>query len=502
MDQNSSTTDALAAALQHSNACVLRAMHQAIITVDERQRVVMINPAALRMFGYTEDEALGSDLARFLPARYRAVHAEQVLAFADSGAQQRAMGKSACLRGLRANGEEFPLAATIVRSQPPDGAAGKLPRLMTALLSDLSAEQALQAELETLRQQFEQLFDAAPIAIIVVEHTRLVLANQASLDLLRASRADDLLGRSILEFLAPDAQTSLAQAIDHALANAGEVGIVQKPLKRLDGSTLSVEIAVAAFKDGARATAQLVLTDVTTHEAAREELLRSGAALRRLSGSIVDAREEERRRLARELHDELGQRLSVLKMALVSLGQELHGRASQQHLLGMLETLDGIVAAMRHIAADLRPLMLDDLGLNAAIEWLARESSRRMGLEVSVELDDSDPPADHRTSTALYRMVQEALTNVGRHAHASRVWIALHRQGDELLLSVRDNGKGFPLHTPSREDAFGLQGMRERAILLGGHMMVDKPPDGGARIRVYLPVPPGFGSPQYDGDEA
>ena len=217
-----------------------------------------------------------------------------------------------------------------------------------------------------------------------------------------------------------------------------------------------------------------------------------GDALRRLSGSLIDAREEERRRISRELHDELGQRLSALKMGMVGLSTELHGRASQKQLEAMVETLDGIVAAMRRIAADLRPLMLDDLGLNAAVEWLARESARRLGLEVSVELDDYEPPADHRMATALYRMVQEALANIGNHAEAQRAWIALHHVGNELQLTVRDDGIGFPSPMPTRDDSFGLLGMSERAALLGGRLVLDNAPEGGARVRVYLPLSSGY----------
>ncbi|TDP64122.1 PAS domain-containing sensor histidine kinase [Roseateles toxinivorans] len=486
--QTTADREALSLALRLSNARVLQAVQQALITVDDAQRVVMFNTAAQRMFGCTEEQAMGSELSRFLPERYRAGHAEQVQTFCASGTASRQMGQNADLRGLRADGTEFPLAATIVRSASPVGITPAGPTLLSALLSDLSGEQCLLAELDALRQQFQSLFEAAPVAIIVVEQTRVVLANQASVDMLRAGHMTELLGRSILEFIEPKAHRALNEAIEHALLHAGEISTVQQPLRCLDGSTLKVEIAVVAFEHPARAAAQLVVTDVTSHSTSLEVLLRSGDALRRLSGSLIDAREEERRRISRELHDELGQRLSALKMGLVGLGTELHGRASQKQLEAMLGTLDGIVAAMRRIAADLRPLMLDDLGLNAAIEWLAHESARRLGLEVSVDLDETEPPADHRMATALYRMVQEALANVGNHAGARRVWISLHRVGEVIELTVWDDGMGFPDPMPTRDDAFGLLGMSERAALLGGRLVFDNAPEGGARVRVQLPL--------------
>ena len=154
----------------------------------------------------------------------------------------------------------------------------------------------------------------------------------------------------------------------------------------------------------------------------------------------------------------------------------------------MLEMLDETVASVRRIAADLRPLMLDDLGFNAAIGWLARDTSQRMGIEVTVSLDETDPRLDERATTALYRMVQEALTNVVRHARATAAHVEVHEHGDRLMLTVQDNGSGFAEQATRKSGSFGLMGMRERVFMLGGEMRVDNPPGGGARITVILPL--------------
>ena len=154
----------------------------------------------------------------------------------------------------------------------------------------------------------------------------------------------------------------------------------------------------------------------------------------------------------------------------------------------MLEMLDDTVASVRRIAADLRPLMLDDLGLNAAIRWLVRDAAKRMGIEVTVQLGEGDPPLGKSASIAVYRMVQEALTNVARHARATEVEIQMRQRNDEVVLSVRDNGVGFPKLPAQREGSFGLMGIRERAYMLGGHLHVDNPPGGGGRVTVHLPI--------------
>ena len=130
----------------------------------------------------------------------------------------------------------------------------------------------------------------------------------------------------------------------------------------------------------------------------------------------------------------------------------------------------------------------DDLGFNAAIGWLARDTAQRMGIEVTVSLDEADPRLDERSTTALYRMVQEALTNVVRHARASAVHVDVRERAGRLTLTVHDNGSGFAERATHKAGSFGLMGMRERVFMLGGEMRIDNPPEGGGRITVSLPV--------------
>jgi two-component system, NarL family, sensor histidine kinase UhpB len=143
---------------------------------------------------------------------------------------------------------------------------------------------------------------------------------------------------------------------------------------------------------------------------------------------------------------------------------------------------------VRRIATELRPLMLDDLGLNAAIEWLADGWSRRMGVAVDLHLRTADPALDDAVSIALYRMVQEALTNIARHAQATQVCIEMQQTGSELQLSVMDNGIGFDEASIYREGSCGLAGMRERALMLGGRLEIGRSPQGGSRVTVHVPL--------------
>ena len=216
-------------------------------------------------------------------------------------------------------------------------------------------------------------------------------------------------------------------------------------------------------------------------------------ATRAWAVSLVDAREEERLRIARGMHDELGQLLTALQLELAALAQAVSGPGPEQRIAAMRSLIDETMGAVRRISDDLRPLILDDLGLNAAVESLARSSAGRMGIEVTVRHDEADPPIGPGVATALFRIVQEALTNVARHAHATDVSISLRVEGREVVLRVEDNGVGLPADVLDHARSWGLQGLQERVSLCGGSLVLDNAPGSGARITVRLPVDAGGG---------
>ncbi len=202
----------------------------------------------------------------------------------------------------------------------------------------------------------------------------------------------------------------------------------------------------------------------------------------------MEAREEERLRIARGMHDELGQLLTALTLELASLAREATGPGPARRIASMKTLIEETMVAVRRISDDLRPLMLDDLGLNAAVESLARIAAERMGIEVTVRHDEDDPPVSSNVATALYRMVQEALTNVARHAHATYVSIDLRVLDGQVALTVEDNGLGLPGDALHRTGSWGLRGMREQVALCGGQLELDNAPGSGARLQVRLPI--------------
>jgi signal transduction histidine kinase len=260
--------------------------------------------------------------------------------------------------------------------------------------------------------------------------------------------------------------------------------------QRADGTEFPIEASISQAAVGGQQLLTVILRDITERHAADQEIRRAHTELRELSVAMLELREGERTRIARELHDELGQALTALKMDVDLLRQTLPPDRADlaERTAAMRELLDTTVATTRRISADLRPLVLDDLGLGAAAEWLAQTVVQRAGLDCRMHVDAECAELGEPHASALFRIMQESLTNAVRHARATRVDVELVRDGDDALLTVADNGVGFDRGARPRPRSFGLRGISERVLLLGGHLDIDTQPGGGTRVTARIPV--------------
>jgi signal transduction histidine kinase len=213
------------------------------------------------------------------------------------------------------------------------------------------------------------------------------------------------------------------------------------------------------------------------------------AQLRALTARLQTVREDERTRVAREIHDELGQALTAIKLEFTALLPDLPvvDVESSQRSQSILKLLDEAIQSIRRIATELRPGILDDIGLVAAVEWAAEEFQTRTGIKCQLERPDADIAMDTESATALFRIVQETLTNVARHANASEVNIRLTEEHGQLTLEVHDNGRGIGEGQLAGNRSLGILGMRERALLIGGELTISGPPGLGTTVRVRIP---------------
>jgi signal transduction histidine kinase len=220
-------------------------------------------------------------------------------------------------------------------------------------------------------------------------------------------------------------------------------------------------------------------------------LKESQEQLRNLSAHLEAAREGERKRIARDIHDDLGQALTTLKLDLSLLREDLQGHPPNfvQRLNGMSHLVDATIRSVKRLITELRPRLLDDLGLSAAIEWQAEEFQKHTGVPIELSIYPEEIIMDPDRSTALFRIFQETLANVSRHAEASAVWANLTEIDGVVELEVRDDGKGISGQQINDSRSFGLIGIRERAYSWGGEVDISGSPANGTRVRVRFTLP-------------
>ncbi|MCJ7610689.1 MAG: sensor histidine kinase, partial [Candidatus Aminicenantes bacterium] len=232
-----------------------------------------------------------------------------------------------------------------------------------------------------------------------------------------------------------------------------------------------------------------VSVDITERKRTEEALLASREELRSLSTRLQSLREEERTTLAREIHDELGQALTALNMDLSWLSNKLP--QSQPPLLKKVESMSAVVAAtmqtVKRLSSELRPGLLDDLGLVAAMQWQAEEFGKRTWIKMKISFLPEEMTVERDLSTAIFRIFQELLTNIARHAKATRVEVSLKRKAGALELRVKDNGRGIKKTEIANPRSLGLIGVRERALAFGGQVEFVGVPRQGTRVVVRLP---------------
>jgi signal transduction histidine kinase len=249
---------------------------------------------------------------------------------------------------------------------------------------------------------------------------------------------------------------------------------------------------VCVYDDQGRITGHYgIQRDITDRYRAAAEIAQSREELRALAARLESVREEERTRIARELHDELGQALTGLKLDLAWLERRI-SRHSQSELVdrcaSLLGRLDEIMVSVRRIVTELRPSVLDQLGLADAIEWLAHDFATRTGLLMQLDIEAEHTVPSDAMASAVFRMLQEALTNVAKHARATAVSVRLRVDADLLALDVADNGRGITREELRGAHSLGLLGLRERAIAWGGTVTIGANENGGTTVALRLPL--------------
>ncbi len=381
--------------------------------------------------------------------------------------------------------DAFDLREQLLLSEVADNLAFSIAALRTRELRR-HAEAALKLE----REKFSKLFTSSPdwITVTSLAEGRYIDVNDAFLKITGFCR-EEVLGRTSLELNMRVNPRDRDQLVE-ALLKEGTVDNQETMLRMKSGEIRLFQRAADLITiDGERCLISVV-RDITERKKAEEELKTSREQLRNLYTKLQSMREEERTYIAREIHDELGQALTALKLDLSWVYSKLHEdqESLKDKLLSDINLTDRTIQSVKRICTELRPGILDHLGIGAAIEWQAAEFQKRTGIQCNVTLSHADIVLDRDRSTAIFRIFQEALTNILRHAKATGVSSFLMLGQGKVLLEVSDNGIGMTNEQAAQSKSFGLLGMRERVYPWGGQVTISSAQNRGTTVTVRIPI--------------
>jgi PAS domain S-box-containing protein len=352
-------------------------------------------------------------------------------------------------------------------------------------------------ERKRLEEQYRALYDDNPTMYFTVDANGTVLSvNQFGLEYL-GYHAEELMGQPVLKVFHEDDKTLVRQQLATCLQNSHRVHDWELRKIRKDGSMLWVkEFARCVQNPAGQALVLIVCEDITARKQAEEELRTSRERLRALGAHLQALLEQERVAIAKDLHDELGQTLASLKMDLSLLERQVEnadGRFDSPTMLHEIGSMQKLVVAIinkvRSVITELRPAILDTLGLVPALEWQLEEFHKRTGLAYEFHAAVKDLEIAKEYAVAVFRIFQESLANIARHAHAGNVKVSIAKHDHTLWVDIVDNGRGISSEELNVPGKFGLLGMRERALVFGGEVEITGMPGRGTTVKIKIPLP-------------
>jgi PAS domain S-box-containing protein len=470
----------------------------AIIMLDPAGQVVSWNEGAERIKGYKKEEIIDRNMSVFYTPEeikrgephYNLLQARQFGRFEQEGER------------VRKDGSTFWANVVFTALRDPNGKLIGFAKVTRDITERRRSEEQITYLARLMEDTSDAIFSTDPSFVIrtwnraaemLFGYSLAEVKGQPAGKILRTQMDDDVIG-AIREKLT---RTGYWKGEVYNLTKAGSLLTIllsASGVKNAEGHPDGYVMICRDFTERKKMELQLQQFNHELEEQVKKktaELTESYQDIRQLASHLQDVREEERAGIAREIHDELGQQLTGLKMDVswMSKRKLIEGDEElKQKAISIMNLLDTTIKTVRRIATDLRPSILDDLGLIAAIEWQSQEFERRSGIRT--EFISSIEEFNHSSTIAigLFRICQESLTNVARHAAASRIRISLQEENEYILLAIEDNGKGFEVGKTGNKKTLGLLGMKERTQMMGGEFRIDSHPDLGTTLFVTVPI--------------
>jgi len=457
------------------------------IYIYRNSKFVYVNPVAERLTGYSRRELLGMTLFDLIHPEFHEAIKERISSRQKDGMVHSHFEDKILTKSGEERWMDVTAASTMFRGEPA----------VIVTTFDITARKRAEEDLLQSEERYRTLFETAPNAVEVFDSgLKLMMTNERGAKLYGFERAEDLIGKNVFDFVSPEDRKRVEGLIAE-MQKSGKPCVFECKGVRRDNTHFDLETRATVIPNshGQNSSLLTVKTDITERKRAETALKLSEEQLRALSAKVQSTREEEGARIAREIHDELGAALTGLKWELEEIDSQLmtaDASASFGDLRKRIGTMTGLIEAtistVRRISSELRPGLLDDLGLVAAIEWQGQQFQMRTGIKFHFDSNLETIEMSRDGATAVFRIFQEVLTNVLRHSIASNIFVRLFIRRRQLVLDVRDDGRGITELEKRNTRSLGLLGMKERALLVGGAVEIQGARGKGTQVLVRVPL--------------
>jgi PAS domain S-box-containing protein len=438
-----------------------------------------VNPKLCEEYGFTQEELIGSDIT--ITGKD-----EEEMTRVNENIRTRIEGKTESVHyemTVRRK-DKTPIDVEVYGSRTMY--KGK-PAIIGTLINITERKEA-ESKLRMSEQKYKLLFESNPVPMWMFSKTdfSIIDVNNAACNLYGYTR-EEFLQMSVKDMRPEEDIRLFVEKISEPHTSGAHLGIWRH--KKKDGTIIHVEIIGSDIIYQGRQVRLALANNITEKLAAEEKLKQSYEEIRLLTKHLQNIREEERTSIAREIHDELGQQLTVLKMDVAWIGKKFTNadHSINEKLESLMTMLDVTIKTVRRISSELRPSILDDLGLMAAMEWHLKEFEKRSGIKTQFSKPAKEMPLQDAVKTSLFRIFQESLTNVVRHSAASNLIVNLSQQNDHILLYIEDNGIGFNKEKVGQKRTLGILGMKERSAMIGGKYEITSAEGKGTIVTVIVP---------------
>jgi len=444
------------------------------LAVTERGRLIDVTGKLAKLFGYQRSELIGKSIAKLIAPNVRNDTLTKILSGYSLPYESICLKKDKTIFPVEVCGKNY-------------SSKGRV--LCVTAIRDITRRKMAEKVLQESESKYKTLTENSLTGIFIHQNGKLIFVNDKFAEM-HGYKPEELLRKSHLLLVHPDQKKNMKGMASKRLK--GKSVPQQYEVQRItkDGKTIWCEMMATLIEYKGKPAIMGNLIDITERKLAEVAIKESEEQLRNLTTYLQKIGEVERTNIAREIHDELGLGLTVLKIDLSWLRKRLPENEIPLHEKAetMTQLIDKTIQTVKKISTELRPGLLDDLGLAAAIEWQAEEFQKRTGIQCKITIDPKDVTFDRDRNTAIYRIFQETLTNVARHAQATEVDVSLRQRDGQLELIVRDNGRGITEKELANPRSFGLIGIRERVKIFSGINIIKGVPGKGTTVTVRMPI--------------